>query len=270
MAEGGDNGDRISWEDLKLVRRFTELFHGRFSEREGVKLYRHCNKNLLEAVNFVFEAEAAELRNVIGQEEWRVVEARNNRDINEVQRNEIPAQVRQFGCEQCDHMWWRRVPSRKLVSKCKVCKQRFDAIPRENEWGWAKHSCDHCRNEFYGFAEMNGSPSPCYKCGNQSMPEEIIPPNGRRQRRTRNVHSCAAPNCHNRDPTAFGNVLIAKVCVHPKSLDKEVVNPSRPHVSTGSTVQTFLDQDDLSSFYEPSVVDINEESSNTSDDDTSD
>ena len=35
------------------------------------------------------------------------------------------------------------------------------------------------------------------------------------------------------------------ICVHPKSLDKAVVEESEPHQSTGSTVDTFLSQDDL-------------------------
>ena len=53
---------------------------------------------------------------------------------------------------------------------------------------------------------------------------------------------------------------VVNICVHPKSLRQKVVEPSRPHTSTGSTVKTFLTQDDLvsESDYVPSLADIDE------------
>ena len=50
------------------------------------------------------------------------------------------------------------------------------------------------------------------------------------------------------------------ICVHPKSLRQKVVEPSNPHGSTGSTVKTFLTQDNLitESEYVPSLADIDE------------
>ena len=50
------------------------------------------------------------------------------------------------------------------------------------------------------------------------------------------------------------------LCVHPKSLQRQVVEQSRRHVSSGSTVKTFLTQHELVSFndYEPSLPDISE------------
>ena len=50
------------------------------------------------------------------------------------------------------------------------------------------------------------------------------------------------------------------LCVHPKSLARKVVEPSKPHDSSGSTVKTFLTQNDLQSEfnYEPSLADISD------------
>ncbi|KAL3866916.1 hypothetical protein ACJMK2_044165 [Sinanodonta woodiana] len=266
MAQGG-NGGRISWADLKEARRVQELFHGRFSENDAVRLFLVCNRNLQETVNFAFRGEPQEIRNAIGGGEWQVVASRNNRNIADLLRNDIPAEIRQFGCEECDNMWWHRVPSRKQVSRCKVCHRKFDAIPKENESGWAKHICDNCGKEFHGFGAMNHTQSPCYDCGNLCMPVEIMPPFKRTSRRTRNVHSCTAPNCYKRAPV-HGNIPIVSMCVHPLSMGRKVLNPSQLHTSTGSTVKTFLSQDDLQSFchYEPSLVGISEDSSSGNDD----
>ncbi|KAL3866918.1 hypothetical protein ACJMK2_044167 [Sinanodonta woodiana] len=258
MAQGG-NGDRISWEDLKEARRVQELFRGRFSENDAVRLYIHCNRNLDNTINFIFEGEPLDIRNAIGGGEWQVVASRNNRNIAELLRKDIPAEIRQFGCEECDNMWWHHVPLRKLVSRCKLCHRKFDAIPKENEWGWAKHICDSCGKEFHGFGAMNHTQSPCYDCGNLCMPVEIMPPFKRTSTRPRNVHSCTASNCYNRD-RAHDNVPIVSMCVHPLSMGRKVLNPSQPHASTGSTVKTFLSQDDLQSYchYEPSLIGIGE------------
>ena len=48
--------------------------------------------------------------------------------------------------------------------------------------------------------------------------------------------------------------------MHPKSLARKVVEPSQRHGGSGSTVKTFLTQNDLASEfeYEPSLVDIDE------------
>jgi len=54
---------------------------------------------------------------------------------------------------------------------------------------------------------------------------------------------------------------VVPVCVHPRSLNGRVLEPSKGHVSTGSTVKTFLTQDELMSpcdEYEPSLATIAE------------
>ncbi|XP_056021540.1 shiftless antiviral inhibitor of ribosomal frameshifting protein homolog isoform X3 [Ostrea edulis] len=146
------------------------------------------------------------------------------------------------------------------VSKCFRCRKRYDAVPKENEWGIAKYVCDQCNNVFIGFGQMNNSNNPCYKCGNIVQPDKIFPPTMRRNgERGRHTHSCFAHNCFNR---AQGEILPG-ICVHPRSLPRKVVTPCNPHISSGSTVDTFLTQDDLVSMISgssrPNLSDIDED-----------
>lgn len=57
--------------------------------------------------------------------------------------------------------------------------------------------------------------------------------------------------------------ILPGICVHPKSLGQKVVTPCDQHISTGSTVNTFLTQDDLASISSassrPNLSDIDED-----------
>lgn len=276
MAQGRANNDgnhNEEWERLKMARRLQELFHGRFTQVDAIKLLRLNNWALMDAVSFCFESDGQAIRDALGGEEWQIVEncRRNNALRASALNNRIPAEFRQFACQPCDKVWWLRVPERKRVSRCPVCKNKYDALPRESEWGWAKFRCQ-CGSEFHGFGAMNKSQSQCYRCGHFCFPAEILPPHRRqRNRRSRNRHSCTAQNCFNRDMNPGAHVPPINLCVHPKSLPRKVVEPSRHHASSGSTVKTFLTQDDLATEfeYEPSLVDIDElnEDEHNSDDD---
>lgn len=260
MADAGANHGE-EWEKLKKARRLQELFKGRFAQREACKILRFTNWDLQEAINFCLESEPQTVRDVIGGEEWQTVEncRRNNALRAAAIGNRIPAEFRQFGCQPCDKVWWRKVPGRKLVSRCYICKTKYDALPRDLEWGWAKFQCQ-CGNEFHGFGAMNKTLCACYRCRHYCSPLEIIPPFKRRGgRKSRNRHSCSAPNCYRRSPLG-PQVPDVNLCVHPNSLRRKVVEPSRNHVSTGSTVKTFLTQDELASEfdYEPSLADVDE------------
>ena len=106
----------------------------------------------------------------------------------------------------------------------------------------------HCR----GFGAM-GVPSPCYSCRAAVQPTEIHPPTRAisDRARPRNQHSCYAPDCFNRAP---GPPVHGTRCVHPQSLRRnhlpKVIVPSSIHISSGSTVATFLPQDDLLENYD--------------------
>ncbi|KAG8574045.1 hypothetical protein GDO81_009013 [Engystomops pustulosus] len=135
---------------------------------------------------------------------------KNLKMFNNASENQIPSSERQFACKDCDKMWWRRVPQRKVQ----------------------------------GFAQMEVS-SPCYLCGVPVLPSRILPPRRNSGPRTRNPHSCFAENCYNRREPYIPGLE----CVHPRSRTKhnapKVLYPSTVHVSSGSTVATCLSQGSL-------------------------
>lgn len=270
-ADAGVNPENVDeeWEKLKNARRLQELFHGRFSETDTTKLLAANDWDLQRTVNFCFEGEPQTIRDILGEEEWQTVNyCRRDNVLREAAvANNIPAAFRQFACQPCDKVWWRKVPTRKVVSRCPVCKTEYDALPSNLEWGWAKFICrgdenqqHNCGKEFHGFAAMNKTQSVCYGCQSYSSPVEIIPPFKRsKMRNSRYRHSCTAPNCYNRSAPGPRAPAI-NLCVHPKSLRRQVVEPSRRHRSSGSTVKTFMTQHELLSVYDyvPSLVDISE------------
>ncbi|XP_060062789.1 shiftless antiviral inhibitor of ribosomal frameshifting protein homolog [Ylistrum balloti] len=268
--EAAADGRHGATEDqIKEARRLQELLSGRFTEEEALRILEHHDWSLPAAVNFVFESEPRQVRQISGAGQgWTTVLADHN-VRNLAFQNEVPFQVRQFACEDNDNVWWRKVPTRKPVSKCKHCRRRFEAVPTDREWGWAKFVCNYCGNEFNGFGQMNSTSSPCYHCGTTICHvTEIFPPyrHNRSGRRSRTSHTCTAPNCYNRSQNApFGPTR----CVHPRSLRRQVVHPSQRHISTGSTVATFLSQGDLVAFQDypgpRNMHDISEDGSDHSD-----
>ncbi|XP_045156456.2 shiftless antiviral inhibitor of ribosomal frameshifting protein homolog [Mercenaria mercenaria] len=287
MAAGGphytpEHGvfDEETWERLKKIRRLRELFHGRFPDRQCGTLLRHFEWDLSVAVSFILDEEPSAIREIIGEDEWQIVTVRQNNVIRDLARRDvIGAEIRQFGCKYCDNMWWRKVPTRKPVSRCIMCKRKRDAIPSDQEYGWAKFQCP-CSNEFHAFGMMDigildigltgKSKCLCWRCMIQLCePEYILKPlKNERGRRARYAHECTAFNCYNRCPQRQPNEPIVPYCVHPRSLQVQVPGQgSDSHVSTGSTVKTFLTQDELApphAPYEPSLADIDETRSESS------
>ncbi|XP_043550869.1 shiftless antiviral inhibitor of ribosomal frameshifting protein homolog [Chiloscyllium plagiosum] len=168
----------------------------------------------------------------------------NVRAFDLAKRNEIPCSQRQFSCLDCDRSWWREVPERKQVSRCRYCKRRYDAVPRDNEWGLAMYICQNCSHSFRGYGQM-GVPAPCYRCRSIVFPIQIIPPEQNQFRpdnRSRNTHGCCAEDCCNRqEPYVPGTH-----CVHPRTRQirglPKVLCPSQTHESTGSTVASCVSQ----------------------------
>ncbi|XP_060711033.1 shiftless antiviral inhibitor of ribosomal frameshifting protein homolog isoform X2 [Hemiscyllium ocellatum] len=171
----------------------------------------------------------------------------NVRAFNLAKRNEIPCSQRQFSCLACDRSWWREVPERKQVSRCRDCKRRYDAVPRDQEWGLAMYTCQNCNHSFRSYGQM-GVPAPCYRCRSIVFPIQIIPPDRNQFRpdnRSRNPHGCCAEDCCNRqEPYVPGTH-----CVHPRTRQirglPKVLCPSQNHESTGSTVASCVSQGSL-------------------------
>ena len=79
-----------------------------------------------------------------------------------------PCQLRQFACGECHYSWWRNVLKSKPVSRCtgKKCgNKRYDALPREKEFGIGRFVCPNieCNRIFFGYCEAMDSLR-CKKC----------------------------------------------------------------------------------------------------------
>ncbi|XP_018610140.1 shiftless antiviral inhibitor of ribosomal frameshifting protein homolog [Scleropages formosus] len=185
----------------------------------------------------------------------------NLRMFDNAQRNVIPSDLHQFACQLCDFDWWRRVPQRKMVSRCQKCKRKYDPVPEDRRWGIAEFHCPNCARTFKGFGQMNLG-SPCYTCHSLVTPTQILPPRRKNiglGNRRQNPHSCLAEDCYNRqEPHVPGTE-----CIHPRSRlqnhKPRVVYPSLAHVSSGSTVNTCLSQGSLMDLYQIILDDIREE-----------
>ncbi|KAG5832813.1 hypothetical protein ANANG_G00295140 [Anguilla anguilla] len=185
----------------------------------------------------------------------------NLRMFDQAQNSHAPSELHQFACQSCDSDWWRRVPERKRVSRCRKCKRKYDPVPAHKMWGIAEFHCPTCHRVFRGFGRMDVG-SPCYSCRSLVTPMRILPPRRRQSGmglQRQNPHSCLAEDCYNRqEPHVPGTE-----CVHPRSRMKNrkprVVNPSPAHVSTGSTVNTCLSQGSILDIDELILEDIREE-----------
>ncbi|XP_048377639.1 shiftless antiviral inhibitor of ribosomal frameshifting protein homolog isoform X2 [Stegostoma tigrinum] len=191
--------------------------------------------------------------------------------FDQASAKQIPWVEKQFACRQCDHYWWRRVPDRKQVSRCRKCKVKYGPVPRDKMWGYAEFHCQCCGNTFGGFGQM-ALPAPCYVCHSCVTPVRILPPKKGVGPRTRRPHSCFAEDCyHRKEPHIPGTH-----CVHPRSRQQKglprVLYPSPEHHSTGSTIATCLSQGSLmechvDNIIEEDILEEEEEEDTTEEDD---
>lgn len=105
-----------------------------------------------------------------------------------------PCQLRQFGCPACQLSWWRNVLKSKPVSRCrggKCGKRRYQALPREKEFGIGRCLCPNeaCGREFYAYCEASEILN-CRKCRSECKP--LVHPKWRKRARQRlNPHAKA-------------------------------------------------------------------------------
>ncbi|XP_052797174.1 shiftless antiviral inhibitor of ribosomal frameshifting protein homolog [Mya arenaria] len=243
--------------------RLREALKGKVKDNQVMNLLCHCNWGDDEALR-VFTEERDEAVTFMGEPDDKPI---NIADLGRDHSTEIDFEVyvRQFSCKGCDHMWWRRVRAKKTVSKCFKCKQRFDALPRDKEYGWARFICTDsgCERKYNAFgamdisslgADLQGkSKSICrgknHHCGNLLEPTMIIRPmrgsnKTKRRNNTKETHQCTAYNCFNRIAVGPGNPLV-QICVHPWSLPRIVIKASSVHAGKDPPVWPFLDQSAL-------------------------
>ena len=138
-------------------------------------------------------------------------------------------ELREFACESCDNVWWRVVSIHKSVSRCNKCKIRYNALPRELEFGIGLFTCE-CGKEFKSKCTAQ-TKCPCFDC-HALVSKPFIHPKFNRattdRPRSRHKHSCDECQGMGHCPTF-----------------KKVIYPSTPHDSTGSTLSTFLSQLDF-------------------------
>ncbi|KAL6058073.1 RNA helicase [Balamuthia mandrillaris] len=139
-------------------------------------------------------------------------------------------ELRQFGCEECNNRtWWKMVPIHKPVSRCKVCKVRYDAIPLEQAFGYGVYTCENCNHQWTNRNSKRNVQQNCRKCGAMVSPSSIGPPPKRfGARKSSFRHSC-------------------EEC--PSGACRFRFVPSQQHDSTGSTISTSISVVSVASFY---------------------
>ena len=134
-------------------------------------------------------------------------------------------ELRQFGCEPCYRSWWKRVRVRKPVSQCRNCRTKYDALPRDKEYGVAEFVCPSCGHIFRGRGRVSTT-SPCYKCRAECTVSRIIPGQTGIRRRTAQRHSCSECGGHGHCPNF-----------------RRVFHFSEVHVSSGSTASSITERE---------------------------
>ncbi|XP_060062755.1 shiftless antiviral inhibitor of ribosomal frameshifting protein homolog [Ylistrum balloti] len=244
------------------IATLHKLYGDRYDQAEAKCLLQHHDWDDRKTINFIQESEPSDVRKLIlrllGDENSEV---KKDEDMVRSVSKGLTTAMRQFACEPCDQVWWSSVPINKPVSKCKLCRSKYDPIPKEMMWGWAIFKCE-CGKEFSGFGQMGVTRSECYRCGKSPYPSTIRPPNRRRTPKSKQKHKCDAPDCpgcgYKGNDTE--NDMVKK-CIHPRSREgkAKVIVASQAHVSTGSTISSFRDQDELcSAMYNTSLSAIRE------------
>ena len=159
-----------------------------------------------------------------------------------------PCALRQFACPKCLHSWWRTVLKSKPVSRCNQnCRAtRYDALPRSKEFGIGRFKCPNhqCGRKFFARCEATDRLE-CRKCRSSAKP--YIHPKWRKRERKSQLNP-RANSFNPQDRRDFGRRTREEEPRQPQTRSRirpRIFNPSEVHVSTGSTVSTFLSQVDF-------------------------
>ena len=164
--------------------------------------------------------------------------------------NEV-SELREFACLRCNHFWWRKVFTTKRVSTCKDCWVKYDALPRDKEFGRGRYICQNknCNRIFFRFCHATLA-CKCKKCYEMVHHPHIHP----RFRKTHKIRKPVDPETKLFDPwpteeeSPQNVATLDDVSPYERKKRKCIFNPSTAHVSTGSTERTFLTQAGSSDF----------------------
>ncbi|GFR71164.1 repressor of yield of DENV protein homolog [Elysia marginata] len=197
------------------ARRLREVLKGRLTQAQALRLLDEFG-DPEPALDFVLNGEPDDVRHYLESDPSHVQNLNDEAErlADDLNRG-VDNLMRQFACKDCLKSWWRRVPARKQVSKCHRCHQKYDCIPRNREWGTALFACE-CGNEFYGFGVMSQTQRVCHVCRTFVYPSRVFPP------RKDDVQE------RRHDPFRF------------EIIATNIRFASKRHVSTGSTVSTYL------------------------------
>ena len=146
-----------------------------------------------EACKAISLGEQTALQTSVPKPRTLTVEALEQHDQKETSG---PCELRQFACGDCQHWWWRMVLKTKPVSRCRGsggCGSiRYDALPRDKEFGIGRCICPNtrCKRKFYAYCEATDELE-CRKCGTPSKP--YIHPRWRKRRRGARLNAGAKP-----------------------------------------------------------------------------
>ncbi|XP_055872011.1 shiftless antiviral inhibitor of ribosomal frameshifting protein homolog [Biomphalaria glabrata] len=242
-----------------------ELFCGRFTQQEIVRVLDEFDEDEYQALDFLLTEDPAEvsrfLKRTTNYIETLQEDSKELREFLETSEIVVKPSERLFACMTCNRSWWKKVPYRKEVSKCKVCLIRYEAIPKDKEWGVGIFHCQTagCGKQFRGWAIMGMTQSRCHQCHVPVTVSTILShKKSERTWKARDTHECNGINCYNRNiyvtggPQTYSPTDRVPICAHPKS--RHLIPPgstfliwSVRHSSSGSTVSTFMDQGSISS-----------------------
>ena len=162
-------------------------------------------------------------------------------------------ELREFACEDCDRVWWKTVLCTKPVSKCFNCKTKYDALPREKEFGIGRYRCMMCKHSFFSRCEAT-SERPCFNCDFTVRAPYIHPKFKPTRRKRPQIDPTMIPYTPPEykkypyivhDPSQKYALPVLFYIPLPRKPRKKVVNASTVHDPTGSTASTFITQIEL-------------------------
>ena len=151
--------------------------------------HRYKRRTLFRSAGKRFRTSTGE--SALCRVEERREECKPNNSQRMPRRRRTKKVTRYFICAKCECRWWAKVSKHNAVSQCRKCQTENDAVPSHQEPKLGRHVCA-CGNTFIGWTS-EGVKSPCYACGRNILPEELIRPR-RIRRKTGNTHNCNTCN----------------------------------------------------------------------------